>query len=470
LRWKVQIIFNAAEVEQGSFAMQKLEPLPIECRSEAGSPGGTPAQRRETLPTDYPESGSLGTPARAKRRRLGAHPSTLDVYPVTARRRECQELDGFFDAALRGDKSAPRCLYITGMPGTGKTKSVRAAATAWRSKNPLTTVIEVNCMGLTQKTVTGVKSFLEEHCARTMEGRPTDARRRSPGFLSRLTQRGGPTIIIADEVDQLLRKGGIHSECQADPGAEAMKWLMTLPTTLGEGPEMAVVLIANSIDLLERLPTYTRCESLLFEAYSVDQLREILTAEATVQGLAVNSSAVEICVRRVAAQSGDCRQAIRFLEEYALQETEVLVMQDENLEKQAIPIQSRKPRQGLSRPNPLASVVTLPLEQQILLSALASLKAECTSVTELLRHHKQLCQVLKQRADLSSKSQVATALTALEQRGLVAMRATRSAKSGSRVLQPHQLRDSFVELTVTCSTMRETVCKANPLLTRCFDQ
>mmetsp|Transcript_64553 Transcript_64553/g.120157 ORF Transcript_64553/g.120157 Transcript_64553/m.120157 type:complete len:444 (+) Transcript_64553:82-1413(+) len=443
--------------------MQTLEPLPIEDGSACH------------------DAGDPRTPVRAgtKRRREGTRPVALDVYPVIARQAECGELDHFLSTALSADgksSNLARCLYVTGMPGTGKTKCVRAAATAWRSHNPAASVIEVNCMGLTNKTASGLRSFLEEHYARTVDGNVRSGR--AAGFLPRLAQLGGPVIIIADEVDQLLRKGGVHSGCKADTGVEALKWLMSLPTS-PESPPMAVVLIANSIDLLERIPSTAGCETVLFEAYGVEQLRQILTAEASAQGLTLSRTALELCIRRVADQNGDCRQAIRFLEQCALQEQENLIMQEEqeaNISRDGTastetpPKTRRIQQQGHSRPNPLGSIGSLPLEQQILLCALAGLKAECASITDLLRQHKSLCQLLKQRADISSKSQVATALTALEQRGLVSMRATKAGKNSSRVLQPHQLRDCFVELTVTCSMMRGWVCKANPLLARCFDQ
>jgi len=419
-------------------------------------------------------------------------PALDPSYPVVARKAECTSLDEFFTKALVDEAGATKGLYVTGMPGTGKTKCVRAAARAWRAAYPKTVILEVNCMGLPQRTLAGVLASLEERSQEAVVGRwkspgAAAAKSRTEAaiascFLQRLAQAQAPVIIIADEVDQLVRKGGVHSGCSSkDSGAEALGALLTMPLLPGS-PPLAVVTIANSVDLLERLPRGVRSESLLFEAYTVAQLREILRAEACDKGLQVSSQALELCVRRVANQSGDCRQALRFLEQWALEESEACAERDANQKAPVLEggsdasvsapgLVSAAPKRKLlqgGRVDPFSCLNVLPLEQQILLCALTGLEAECAAIANLMKRHKQLCEMLKQRADLSSKSQVSNALSALEQRGLIELRQSKSAKA-RRTMASAPQRDGYAELTVPCSVAREALCKANPLLERCWD-
>merc|ERR1719221_979650 len=89
-----------------------------------------------------------------------------------------------------------------------------------------------------------------------------------------------------------------------------------------------------------------------------------------------------------------------------------------------------KPAQSSVRPDtthndPLKSIQQLPMEQQILLCALAIGKGETIGLVDVCKNYKELCKQLHQPQNLASKDQVSDALSSLEQRGLLAMRSAR---------------------------------------------
>lgn len=112
--------------------------------------------------------------------------------------------------------------------------------------------------------------------------------------------------------------------------------------------------------------------------------------------------------------------------------------------------------------DPLKAIQQLPLEQQVLLCALTSAKGEATRFPDLCSRYKEMCRRLHQPLNLASKQQVSSALSALEQRGLLALRAKKGrGKPASG--------EAVVELAVSCAAVRERVSKASPLLQRCLE-
>merc|ERR1711988_1642303 len=106
-----------------------------------------------------------------------------------------------------------------------------------------------------------------------------------------------PTVVIVDEVDQLLPRGSRGSSGDLDD-------LVSL-TQQQDVPPLAIILIANAVDLLTRANLgLGRCASLLFEPYNTNQLRQIFMARLDLDNIAtLDRGSLEVRVRQVAKQS-----------------------------------------------------------------------------------------------------------------------------------------------------------------------
>lgn len=352
---------------------------------------------------------------------------------------------------------------------------------------PDTLLLEVNCMYLTQRSVPGVlQCLLQKMGCTRLVGRSTHGL--ASVVASNLARMAARVVIIVDEVDQLVSKGS----GRAASDASSLQALFDLARLEG-APAVAIVAIANSVDLLERTaaPSPTNCGTLLFEAYNKDQLKNIVVhsvkavdgGEAALKAL--GPAKVELRVRQIAKESGDCRQLLGLIEEahweakaaceaakrassLPLSESPVLeqgIAVSAGPAPDAMPMSKREvmPLNQSNRSDPLQAMEQLPLEQQILLATLATSKLEATKINDLCTRYKELCRALKQPDNLGSKGQVNSALSALEHRGLLELRSHQRSGRGRGKLQT-QLAEATVELSVSCTALRDSIVKAQPLL------
>lgn len=385
-----------------------------------------------------------------------------DSYPLVARDRECDVLDEFLKSCLGEGKR--NCLYLSGGPGTGKTSSARGAARAWRAQCPKTRVVEINCMEQLQpSSLAGFYLRLIEVCTdATGSSRPAVSAKSPLSSLmsvaaSSLKKLGSSVILMVDEVDQLVRK---PSQCAGENSLDNLCNLVLQP----EAPALAIVMIANAVDLLIRAckqQPQGQCASLLFEPYSADQLRAIVKAQFAAAGnegaqaeKALGRSGIELSIRKVAKHSGDCRHIVRLCEDGFAEATR----HKEAAEAGEAP--DLKKRLPQTDNDPLAEVRHFPTGHQILLGTLSQSERQDVAFTDLFQRYKAMLARLKQ--PLASKPQVNSAVSALEQRGLVHLRKKRSKGRGT----PEQV----VELVVSRNSLRDVLCEASPLLKHCFSE
>ncbi|CAE7566221.1 orc1 [Symbiodinium natans] len=212
----------------------------------------------------------------------------------------------FLKASLHG-RGKKEVLYVSGMPGTGKTASVLDAVKRLeKARTSTLTPIKfayVNAMCLSSPSAV----FAE--IQRKVIGQPQKRKRSASdgeeALRQALTCAGSEVIILViDEVDALLTQGQTVLYRLFD-------W-MSQPAA-----RLVVVAIANTIDLPERL--LPRVSSRLgirrvnFEAYNRDQLHTILADRLRAGGAeaAITSNALLLCAARVAASGGDARKALQ---------------------------------------------------------------------------------------------------------------------------------------------------------------
>jgi len=231
---------------------------------------------------------------------------------LSGRESEQADIEHFLtDAVSTGGRS--QVLYVSGMPGTGKTASVlevvarleRASETA---RLPKFTFLHVNgmCSSSPISIFSDILQQLQAH--RKGFARAPMSGNRAYDELTKLfsgRDLGEETIVLLiDEIDSLVTQGQAVLY-------QLFDW-MSLPNA-----RLALVSIANTMDLPERL--LPRISSRLavvpvnFAAYDRPQLREIMTHRlwlAKAEG-AFTKDALEICAARVAAASGDARKALQ---------------------------------------------------------------------------------------------------------------------------------------------------------------
>eukprot|EP00930_Biecheleria_cincta_P049816 TRINITY_DN35016_c0_g1_i1.p1 TRINITY_DN35016_c0_g1~~TRINITY_DN35016_c0_g1_i1.p1 ORF type:complete len:461 (-),score=82.01 TRINITY_DN35016_c0_g1_i1:262-1644(-) len=396
-----------------------------------------------------------------------------EQYPLLARESECEFVDNFLVSCLTGAKRRDSCLYLSGRPGTGKTCCARGSARALRQQRPETRLMEFNCMELQQCSLSGLLLKIIDACSAASPSasiQQVTARTPLSAIISAATEGlaalGGPVILIIDEVDQLVRRPG-HQRGSA-AGSETLEQLFSLPVQ-PSAPALALVAIANAVDLLARAASPAikgLCRSLLFEPYSADQLRAIAKARFNAKGSQGEAAvkalgrSFELQVRQTAKGSGDCRHVVRMVEDGLI---EALRREESGASDGAPkPAPAKKTTRNY---DPLAGVKDLPMEQQVLLCALASGTSEATRFSEVFQRYKALLTKLRQPLDCASKPQVGCALAVFEQRGLLSLSKPKGRNSGKSLGTPGP--DSVVQLAVLRKSLQSALGDANPMLQQC---
>ncbi|XP_004500243.1 cell division control protein 6 homolog B-like [Cicer arietinum] len=208
-------------------------------------------------------------------------------------------------------------LYICGCPGTGKSLSmekVKDNLLNWATQGdfPLPDVLSVNCTSLSN-TSDIFSKILGLHKSLGKKGSGTPLQQ-----LQNMYSHESPTtnmiLLVADELDYLITKDRavLHD----------LFMLTTFPFS-----RCILIGVANAIDLADRfLPRLTslNCKPTVvnFRAYTKDQILRILEERLNeLPYIVFQHQALELCARKVAAASGDmrnalciCRSAIEMLE------------------------------------------------------------------------------------------------------------------------------------------------------------
>ncbi|XP_029639038.1 origin recognition complex subunit 1-like [Octopus sinensis] len=195
------------------------------------------------------------------------------------------------------------CMYISGVPGTGKTATVQEVIRNLREAAEAGDIgmfryIELNGMKLTEphqayvqllKQLTGQKTSAE-HAVDILHKR-----------FNNLAPRRETNILLVDELDLLWTR-------KQDVMYNIFDWPSKPQARL------VVLAVANTMDLPERI-MMRRVSSRLgltrmtFQPYTFKQLQQIVLSR--LQGLkAFDEDAIQLAARKVAAVSGDARRAL----------------------------------------------------------------------------------------------------------------------------------------------------------------
>ena len=248
---------------------------------------------------------------------LHTHPSSLPC-----REKECEFVRKFLDNAL-SHHNGGKCLYISGIPGTGKTATVLQAIRSLRKDNEVGKVpkfrfVEIN--GLRLPSPQHAYSALYEGLTGEALGPNTAVRRLENMFLGATNKKAmHHTIVLLDEMDSLINRNQNVLYNLFDWPARARSCL----TVIG---------IANTMDLPQRLhpriASRIAGEKLVFHPYSKDQLINIM--EVRLREIPVfEEKAIQYVTRKVANCSGDVRRCLELCRRAA----EIAMERQENIFK-----------------------------------------------------------------------------------------------------------------------------------------
>ncbi|RZC92035.1 hypothetical protein C5167_027924 [Papaver somniferum] len=213
-----------------------------------------------------------------------------------------KEVNEFVKGAVSIDQCLGRCLYIHGVPGTGKTMSVLPATRNLRSE-----VDAGSIRSFCFAEVNGLKLASPENIYRVICEKLSGHRVSWKKALSLLNERfsdnsevhsSQPCVLLIDELDLLVTRN-----------QSVIYNILDWPTKLYS--KLVVIGIANTMDLPEkpRISSRMGIQQLCFCPYTYQQLREIISR--CVEGIeAFDRLAIEFASRKVAAISGDARRAL----------------------------------------------------------------------------------------------------------------------------------------------------------------
>ncbi|NXT68432.1 ORC1 protein, partial [Chaetops frenatus] len=262
---------------------------------------GTPRTPRNATPEIPRRIQAAQEPASVlEEARLRLHVSAIPES-LPCREEEFQDIYNFVESKLIDGTGG--CMYISGVPGTGKTATVHEVIrclqqAAENDELPPFEFVEINGMKLTDPHQAYVQ-ILE-----FLTGQKVTATHAAV-LLAKLFSTPGPkrktTVLIVDELDLLwTRKQNV------------MYNLFDWPTQ--KHSKLIILAIANTMDLPERI-MMNRVASRLgltrmsFQPYSYKQLQQIISSR--LKGVkAFEEDAVQLVSRKVAALSGDARRCL----------------------------------------------------------------------------------------------------------------------------------------------------------------
>uniref|UniRef100_A0A674I0P0 Origin recognition complex subunit 1 n=1 Tax=Terrapene triunguis TaxID=2587831 RepID=A0A674I0P0_9SAUR len=232
--------------------------------------------------------------------RLRLHVSTIPGS-LPCREEAFQDIYNFVESKLIDGTGG--CMYISGVPGTGKTATVHEVIrclqqAAENDELPSFQFIEINGMKLTDPHQAYVQIL------QLLTGQKVTATHAAE-LLAKLFSTPGPkrktTVLIVDELDLLWTRK-----------QDVMYNLFDWPTQ--KQAKLIILAIANTMDLPERI-MMNRVASRLgltrmsFQPYTYKQLQQIISSRLN-HIKAFEEDAIQLVSRKVAALSGDARRCL----------------------------------------------------------------------------------------------------------------------------------------------------------------
>ncbi|RXN35548.1 origin recognition complex subunit 1-like isoform X1 [Labeo rohita] len=283
---------------RGSRTSRSTEKTSVSARTPPPSTPRTPRHATPSIPSRSAPARKPGNVLEEARARL--HVSSVPES-LPCREQEFQDIYNFVESKVIDGTGG--CMYISGVPGTGKTATVHEVIrslqqSAEQDEIPHFHFIEINGMKMTDPHQAYVQILQKltdqkatpDHAAALLEKR-----------FSTPAPKKETTVLLVDELDLLwTRKQNV------------MYNLFDWPTR--RNARLVVLTIANTMDLPERI-MINRVASRLgltrmsFQPYTFKQLQQIITSRLN-RVKAFEEDALQLVSRKVAALSGDARRCL----------------------------------------------------------------------------------------------------------------------------------------------------------------
>ncbi|XP_065342736.1 uncharacterized protein Orc1 [Cloeon dipterum] len=276
---------------------------------------------------------TVGTPKRGtstlKRRKLATEKSDIEEQKMPGREDQMANIQDFIESRLEDQTGG--CMYISGLPGTGKTASVNQVLLNLLKQRESGEIdfklLQVSGMELTQP-----QQIFSRMAEILLESKMTPAIAQSSlaKYFSNKDKKRLSTILVVDELDMLCTR-------KQDVVYHLFEW----PTKATS--KLIVLTIANTMDLPERLlqgkvTSRMGLTRLTFRPYTYEQLEKIVQVKLDESG-DFDSDARQLVARKVASLSGDarraleiCRRALELAENTSVQMSHVMKSLKEMLE------------------------------------------------------------------------------------------------------------------------------------------
>ncbi len=214
--------------------------------------------------------------------------------------------------ALNGHIPSNMLLY--GVPGAGKTVVTRYVLSQLRDKGKemqqAVMTYEVNCRNVDTKyrVVQTIATQLAQRgdVPVPFTGWPTD--RVPDTLINRMNRLGGVHIIVLDEVDNLVNKGG-----------DDLLYALTSLNTLLKNGRCSIIGISNDLNFTQhldpRVSSRLSQEDIVFHPYVATEIQNILNERALMgikEGV-LDEGVVKLCSALAAQEHGDARRALDLL-------------------------------------------------------------------------------------------------------------------------------------------------------------
>ncbi|CAI2348620.1 unnamed protein product [Caenorhabditis sp. 36 PRJEB53466] len=225
---------------------------------------------------------------------------------LPCREEESRLIEKFIREVIDPKKGESSAMYISGVPGTGKTATVRAVINSMQKnkKCPKFVYVEVNAMVFTKTVFVEVYNGIEQEYSistKPSKIRATAARQHLNSIFKKEDPNRPPIVILIDELDSLCNR-------KQDVLYDIFEWT-SLPQS-----RVTIIGIANTLDFPERMLCQRNASRLdkrrvVFQPYQHEQIQEIVRARLLGSKL-IEPKAVELVSKKIASNTGDLRQAL----------------------------------------------------------------------------------------------------------------------------------------------------------------
>ncbi|KAK8789569.1 hypothetical protein WA171_001661 [Blastocystis sp. BT1] len=215
---------------------------------------------------------------------------------IPCREEEHRQIETYLRNSIK-QKGNGSPLYVSGMPGTGKTATVREVILGLQDELNFD-YMELNGMKVT--SAASVFSMMYHHLTRkyVMASRASDLLN---DYFMKPKKRERVLVVLADELDYLFTKN-----------QQVIYKLFDWPNE--PNSQLIVIGISNTIDLPERIMSLRNISRLSmnrisFKPYSRQQIATIIN-DRLQECSVFTPEAIDLCSRKVSAVSGDVRRAL----------------------------------------------------------------------------------------------------------------------------------------------------------------